>query len=183
MPLPGSLELKNLSSSKSLFIDPAGATMGREGGDAEIQIRDGGMSRKHAHFYEDGGVWYVEDLGSSNGTYVDRQQIRNPTAVARGAIITIARQEWEVLGVVADDVPDRAGGAKPTALEVPEAHNPEVATDSGEEDPAPRQRSTTEPVKAKPKTAQRANSRPGRAQGGDVESAANHWPPRGSATS
>ena len=37
----------------------------------EVKITDAGVSRKHARLARKGTGWFVEDLGSSNGTYVN----------------------------------------------------------------------------------------------------------------
>lgn len=36
-----------------------------------------GISRRHARLYAEHGAWHVEDLGSTNGTRVNHQEIRN----------------------------------------------------------------------------------------------------------
>ena len=42
---------------------------------AEIRMRDDRVSRRHAQVYPDGENWYVKDLGSLNGTYVNGETI------------------------------------------------------------------------------------------------------------
>lgn len=42
---------------------------------AEVTIRDASLSRQHACFEVEGGRVWVEDLGSTNGTWVDGQQV------------------------------------------------------------------------------------------------------------
>jgi hypothetical protein len=44
--------------------------LGREQGSADLVIDDPGVSRRHARVLADGGDVIVEDLGSSNGTFV-----------------------------------------------------------------------------------------------------------------
>lgn len=43
------------------------------GRDAECEVRidDGAVSRTHAEVYLEAGTWWIRDLGSTNGTYVD----------------------------------------------------------------------------------------------------------------
>ncbi len=43
-------------------------TMGREGGAADIEIADLGVSRQHAEIYLEDGGWVLRDLESTNGT-------------------------------------------------------------------------------------------------------------------
>ena len=52
-----------------------GLTLGRQA-DNDIAINDPGASRRHARFTRDAkGVWSVEDLGSSNGCFVNETRI------------------------------------------------------------------------------------------------------------
>jgi hypothetical protein len=48
--------------------------IGRDPGNA-IQIRDRRVSRRHARVFPERGAWWVEDMGSSNGTYLDGEKI------------------------------------------------------------------------------------------------------------
>lgn len=48
--------------------------VGRDAGNA-IQISDQRVSRKHARFYPDKEGWWVVDLDSSNGTYLEGERI------------------------------------------------------------------------------------------------------------
>jgi pSer/pThr/pTyr-binding forkhead associated (FHA) protein len=41
----------------------------------EIQIDDPFASGRHARIYERGGLFYVEDMGSTNGTYLNGQKL------------------------------------------------------------------------------------------------------------
>lgn len=48
--------------------------IGRDVG-ADVILRDTRVSRRHIRVYPDGDDWYVKDLGTLNGTYVDDQSI------------------------------------------------------------------------------------------------------------
>ncbi|HTX10129.1 MAG TPA: DHA2 family efflux MFS transporter permease subunit [Solirubrobacteraceae bacterium] len=52
-----------------------GTVVGREGADVELSDATGELSRKHARFALRDGEPVVEDLGSTNGTYVNDQRI------------------------------------------------------------------------------------------------------------
>ena len=64
-------------------------TVGREAGN-DVVLPEGGLSRKHCRFYEEGGEVFVEDFGSSNGTFVDGQRIEAPTSISEGQEILLA---------------------------------------------------------------------------------------------
>lgn len=42
----------------------------------DIELADGRVSRVHAALWAEGGRWHVRDLGSSNGTWLDGEQVR-----------------------------------------------------------------------------------------------------------
>jgi hypothetical protein len=64
-----------------------GLTLGRAEDNA-VQLRDARVSRQHARIIADGSGWTVEDLGSSNGTFVDGAQVRR-SRLDRGQTLTI----------------------------------------------------------------------------------------------
>jgi hypothetical protein len=41
----------------------------------DLIINSGKVSREHAAITREGGVWFIEDLGSSNGTWFDKRRI------------------------------------------------------------------------------------------------------------
>lgn len=46
------------------------AVLGRQG-DNTVPLADSQASRKHSHIFRQEGVYYIEDMGSRNGTYVN----------------------------------------------------------------------------------------------------------------
>ena len=52
--------------------------------DNDIVIADGGVSRYHARLHWRGDHWVLEDLGSSNGTFVDGRRINGPVVLGPG---------------------------------------------------------------------------------------------------
>ena len=74
------------------FDQSAVITIGREIGNTIAPINVDGFSRHHARiFYKDGG-WYVEDLGSTNGTYRNRVKIEAPEKIEKGDSIRCGPQ-------------------------------------------------------------------------------------------
>jgi hypothetical protein len=63
-------------------------TIGR-GGDNIVVVPDPVVSARHASISSRGDRWYVEDLGSTNGTQVNDQWVSAPIAVAIGDEIQI----------------------------------------------------------------------------------------------
>lgn len=64
------------------------AVLGRAG-EADIVLKDGKLSRKHARLRLDGGAPVVEDLGSTNGTFVNGEQIGGSRSLRAGDSIEI----------------------------------------------------------------------------------------------
>ena len=59
-----------------------GALLGR-GDQADIRLEDGFASSRHARLIPQGDVMVLEDLGSTNGTYLNGEPAARPTALAR----------------------------------------------------------------------------------------------------
>ena len=70
-----------------------GATMGRSDG-AEIRVEDSFASSAHARIFSRGDSMYVEDMGSTNGTYLNGRQIRAAERLKMADVIRIGDSEY-----------------------------------------------------------------------------------------
>jgi hypothetical protein len=70
-------------------------TIGRAN-DATLVLDDDYASTRHARLFPQDGQWIVEDLGSTNGTYLDRQKVTQPTPVPVGVPIRIGKTVLEL---------------------------------------------------------------------------------------
>jgi pSer/pThr/pTyr-binding forkhead associated (FHA) protein len=71
-------------------------TLGRAH-DSTIVLDDDYASSRHARIYPDrDGQWIVEDLGSTNGTYLDRTRLTTPMPIPPGAPIRIGKTVIEL---------------------------------------------------------------------------------------
>jgi FHA domain len=70
-----------------------GATLGRSDA-AEIRVEDPFASSAHARVYPRGDFMYVEDMGSTNGTYLNGRQIRTPERLRVADLIRIGDTEY-----------------------------------------------------------------------------------------
>jgi pSer/pThr/pTyr-binding forkhead associated (FHA) protein len=71
-------------------------TLGRAH-DSTIVLDDDYASSRHARIYPDrDGQWIVEDLGSTNGTYLDRTRLTTPTPIPLGSPIRIGKTVIEL---------------------------------------------------------------------------------------
>lgn len=105
-----------------------------EGGAREVVIRSGDTagrvsenairlsvpeaSRRHCKFFEEKGVWFVEDLGSSNGTLVNGRRVSR-FELADGDVIQVGLAEMRFLdaGEVVEAVPEKAWGEDDLSLD------------------------------------------------------------------
>lgn len=70
-------------------------TIGRAAG-CEVTIDDTYASQMHARIFRRDDQVFVEDLGSTNSTYLNREKVNRPTAVTRGDILQIGATAIEV---------------------------------------------------------------------------------------
>ncbi|MFO6452207.1 MULTISPECIES: FHA domain-containing protein [unclassified Aeromicrobium] len=78
----------NAGQSVPLGTDPI--LLGR-GTDAAIRLDDDYVSTRHARFATNGEQWFVEDLGSTNGTYIGSQRVTSPVPVALGTSVRLGK--------------------------------------------------------------------------------------------
>jgi hypothetical protein len=78
-----------------ITLGEAQITIGRAE-DSTLVITDDFASARHARLVPRDGQWYVEDLGSTNGTYLDRGKVSGPTPVPLGVPIRIGRTSLEL---------------------------------------------------------------------------------------
>lgn len=79
-------------TGSSYEIPSHGATLGR--GDVEIRLDDPFASAHHARISREGHVVVIEDLGSTNGTYLNEQQLNGPQPLHPGDRIRIGDSEF-----------------------------------------------------------------------------------------
>jgi pSer/pThr/pTyr-binding forkhead associated (FHA) protein len=71
-------------------------TLGRAH-DSTIVLDDDYASGRHARIYPDrDGRWIVEDLGSTNGTYLERNRLTTPVPIPPGTPIRIGKTVFEL---------------------------------------------------------------------------------------
>jgi pSer/pThr/pTyr-binding forkhead associated (FHA) protein len=79
-------------SGSSYEIPNQGATLGR--GDVEIRLDDPFASAQHARISREGHVVVIEDLGSTNGTYLNEEPLSGPQPLHPGDRIRIGDSEF-----------------------------------------------------------------------------------------
>jgi hypothetical protein len=68
---------------RRVAVESASIVLGRAP-ECELALDDTYASQQHARIFAKDGNWYVEDLGSTNGTYVNEQRLATPAMVQSG---------------------------------------------------------------------------------------------------
>jgi hypothetical protein len=78
-----------------ITLGEAPITLGRAD-DSTLVLTDDYASTRHARLVPRAGEWLIEDLGSTNGTYLDRTKVSAPTPVPLGVPVRIGRTSIEL---------------------------------------------------------------------------------------
>jgi pSer/pThr/pTyr-binding forkhead associated (FHA) protein len=70
-----------------------GAVFGRSDG-ADIRVHDQYASSNHARIFDRGGFMYLEDMGSTNGTYLNGRQVQSAERLKGSDTIRIGDSEY-----------------------------------------------------------------------------------------
>lgn len=76
-PRPASVQLTRVDAGISAVVEGSGEiTVGRTRNNTVQILDDGEVSRHHCRLYDRDGAWFVEDMGSMNGTRVNGELVR-----------------------------------------------------------------------------------------------------------
>ncbi len=64
--------------------------------DSTLVLTDDYASTRHARISETNNVWYLEDLGSTNGTYVGQTKVNGPIPLEAGVVVRIGKTAMEL---------------------------------------------------------------------------------------
>lgn len=80
---------------QTIELADAPVTIGRAP-ESTLVLTDDYASSHHARLIPRDGQWLVEDLGSTNGTYLDKTKVTRPTPVPPGAKVRIGKTVLEL---------------------------------------------------------------------------------------
>jgi len=89
------LVVEGANAGERAELDQAPILIGR-GNDAAIRLDDDYVSTRHARIASSADQWFVEDLGSTNGTYVGTARITQPTTLTLGTQVRIGKTILEL---------------------------------------------------------------------------------------
>lgn len=81
---------------KSFPLGPSNI-LGRSMDHCEIALNDSFLSSQHARLELQGDEWVLEDLRSTNGTFVNDIEVKAPTIIEDGDVIRIGRVEMKLV--------------------------------------------------------------------------------------
>src|SRR6186997_2846677 len=96
-------------------------TIGRDANNG-VAINDAEVSRKHSRLTFQGGKYVLEDLGSTNGTFVNGQRLAGPRVLKSGEVVSFGEQIVLVFEMITFN-PD-ATMVSPRATVVPSVQRP-----------------------------------------------------------
>ncbi|MGI8683390.1 MAG: FHA domain-containing protein FhaB/FipA [Mycobacteriales bacterium] len=79
----------------SITLGDGPVTLGRAN-NSTLVLTDDYASNQHAQLVPSDGRWVVEDMGSTNGTYLDQAKVTEPTPVPLGVPIRIGKTALEL---------------------------------------------------------------------------------------
>ena len=78
-----------------LKLDGNPILLGRSG-DCTVPLRDSYSSNRHARIYNNNGNWFIEDLNSTNGTFVGNKRLTAAQPLELGAVVRIGQTTMEL---------------------------------------------------------------------------------------
>ena len=87
--------VEGANADERISLDDAPLLIGR-GSDAAIRLDDDYVSTRHARIANSGEQWFVEDLGSTNGTYIGSHRLTQPTTLQLGSQVRIGKTVLEL---------------------------------------------------------------------------------------
>ena len=100
-PAPTPTRTRSRKQWRLVLVSPAAEAGAAFPIDEEITLGRGGgctvpLSQVHARAFDRDGTLWIEDLGSRNGTFVNGEQVHEPTQVAKGARVQVGETVLEV---------------------------------------------------------------------------------------
>ncbi len=93
---PGSVVVRDAEGRKLAARKLKGSLDVGRGESCSIRVEDSYVSQQHARLFLRDGSWLVEDLGSTNGTYLNDQRVTSPMPVRPGDLVKVGKTVLEL---------------------------------------------------------------------------------------
>jgi len=93
---PAQVVVHDGAGGKPRTVRLASSTEIGRGDRCAIRLQDHYVSQVHARLYEEQGAWYVEDLGSTNGTFLNDGALAGATSVHAGDSVRVGKTVLEL---------------------------------------------------------------------------------------
>lgn len=88
---------KGVQAGAMMQLGDSPVTIGRAN-DIEVSLQDDYASGRHARLFPQGSRWFLEDLGSTNGTFVNNQKLTRATAIEPGVNFRVGGTTMQLRG-------------------------------------------------------------------------------------
>ena len=92
--MPRELVVNDLDGKRSVPLRDS-VTIGRAAS-CDLVVSDNYVSNVHARIFAKDGAYWLEDLGSTNGTYVNRGKVSVPVAIGPGDEVRVGKATLEL---------------------------------------------------------------------------------------
>jgi pSer/pThr/pTyr-binding forkhead associated (FHA) protein len=93
---PSQVLVHEPDGKKARTVKLSGSTQIGRGAGCAIRLSDTYVSQVHARLYGENGAWYVEDLGSTNGTFLNDRKVASPVEVHAGDVVKVGKTVLEL---------------------------------------------------------------------------------------
>jgi hypothetical protein len=128
--------IEGASVGRRVEIAGGPMTLGRDAGN-DIPLDDTQASRRHAQLGREGGSLVIQDLGSTNGTFVNEERIAGPRALRTGDRIRIGHSVFDLRADAAATEIETPAVAPPPPAAPPPPPPPAPAPAAAAPPPAP----------------------------------------------
>jgi pSer/pThr/pTyr-binding forkhead associated (FHA) protein len=93
---PSQVVVHDPDAKKPQTVRLSGSTQVGRTDACAIRLSDSYVSQVHARLYGKDGSWFVEDLGSTNGTYLNDRRVVQPVEVHAGDVVKVGKTVLEL---------------------------------------------------------------------------------------
>ena len=95
---PKKLVIAAEGKRKAATLPLEGALQVGRADECDVRLDDTYVSQFHARIFNRDGAWFVEDLGSTNGTFLNDRKVTSPAALSAGDRVRAGRTVLEIRG-------------------------------------------------------------------------------------